>query len=359
MMENPVNIAVVGLGRIGEFHALHANEVARTTRGCRLAALVDTDVDKAERLREALGSDARVFAAPEGLIEAEVANASVVATPTALHRRHAAALTAAGQRVLLEKPMTEGLEADRDFVDHLGRSTPKALVLAFQRRFDRPLLRSREIVQSARIGRVFKAVSILEDSAPPPLGFDSPGMFEDMAVHNVDEVMWLLDAVPHSAVSIGNRLYGHRASGAGEDFDDGLIYLWFPGEAAGEVHVSRNHVSGYRTETWVFGEEGFVHVGNFDSNKREIAVEAYGRSEVLAREVYRMRDYGRPVPEFVDRFGPAYKAELEHFIGCCLAGSPFGVDQYDGLAAMEVIDAAAGAAIMAESRGSVAPLTRR
>ena len=33
-----------------------------------------------------------------------------------------------------------------------------------------------------------------------------------------------------------------------------------------------------------------------------------------------MRDYGRPVPEFVDRFGPAYRAELAHFIEQCRRG---------------------------------------
>ncbi|MNC94239.1 Inositol 2-dehydrogenase/D-chiro-inositol 3-dehydrogenase [compost metagenome] len=58
--------------------------------------------------------------------------------------------------------------------------------------------------------------------------------------------------------------------------------------------------------------------------------------------------YDQPVPEFVDRFGLAYQAELAHFVDCCLLDKPFGVDQNDGLAAMEVIDAAVGSLLRPE-----------
>jgi predicted dehydrogenase len=52
-----------------------------------------------------------------------------------------------------------------------------------------------------------------------------------------------------------------------------------------------------------------------------------------------MRDYNRPLPEFVDRFGAAYKAELSAFIECCRNGSPFPTTHRDGLNAQEVISA--------------------
>ena len=52
-----------------------------------------------------------------------------------------------------------------------------------------------------------------------------------------------------------------------------------------------------------------------------------------------MRDYQRPLPEFVDRFGAAYKAELSAFVECCRAGAPFPATHRDGLRAQEVIAA--------------------
>jgi predicted dehydrogenase len=55
--------------------------------------------------------------------------------------------------------------------------------------------------------------------------------------------------------------------------------------------------------------------------------------------VFPLRDYGGPVPEFIDRFGPAYRAELADFVERCVTDQPFTVDQNDGLRAMEILDA--------------------
>jgi len=109
-----------------------------------------------------------------------------------------------------------------------------------------------------------------------------------------------------------------------------------------QVQVSRNHVSGYRVETILFGGEGQIHVGRFEGKPFEVLVEAYGRrgrTEPLAHRGFPMRNYGRPLPEFVDRFGAAYKAELAAFIECCRAGTPFPVTHRDGVRAQEVISA--------------------
>jgi predicted dehydrogenase len=58
-----------------------------------------------------------------------------------------------------------------------------------------------------------------------------------------------------------------------------------------------------------------------------------------------MRDYGRPLPEFIDRFGPAYKAEVAAFIECCRANQPFPTSHRDGLRAQQVISAGMQAVI--------------
>src|SRR6266404_4867973 len=136
-----------------------------------------------------------------------------------------------------------------------------------------------------------------------------------------------------------------------EDFDDALLYLWFGEDMTAQVQVSRNHVSGYRVETIIFGEEGQIHVGRFEQKPFDIVVEAYGRrgrTEPLAYRSFAMRDYGRPLPEFVDRFGPAYKSELAVFIDCCLAKKAFPTSHADGLRAQEVVSAGMRAVVTPE-----------
>jgi myo-inositol 2-dehydrogenase/D-chiro-inositol 1-dehydrogenase len=341
----PVRIAVIGVGRMGLVHALHAAEISAEADGCSLAALVDIDEDRvratAELLARIYAVEPRVFFTIDELLESAVSDAAIVATPTHLHRSHTSRLVEADHRILLEKPLTDSLQSDRTLVKELAEKAPEAVMLALQRRFDPPLIRAKELIREGAVGRVFKVISILEDSRPVPSGYSSPGILKDMSVHNIDEVLWLLGELPSAAVSVGSNVFSHGLSSAEEDFDDAAVYMWFPSGRAAQVQVSRNHVSGYHVETTVFGEKGQIHVGHFDQNRYEVLLEAYGRDSVIEKKTFPLRKYDRPLPEFVDRFGPAYRLELLEFVRCCQRYDPFPVDQNDGLRAMEVIDAAA------------------
>src|SRR5438552_449609 len=111
-MPEPLKIAVVGVGRMGAIHALHASELSRETGSCALAALVDADIERARRCASGLGCDVPVFSSIDELIRLGLCSATVVVTPTGSHREHAAQLIAAGHRVLLEKPLTGAFETD-------------------------------------------------------------------------------------------------------------------------------------------------------------------------------------------------------------------------------------------------------
>lgn len=337
-----MKVAVAGLGRMGAVHALHVHELARDAHACELAALVDADPERARRFAGEIGRPVPIFSSVEELAHASVCDATVVVTPTDNHREHAATLIAAGHRVLLEKPLTGTLEADREFAAELDRDHPNSLMLAFQRRFDEPLRYAKQLADSGAIGRVFKIYSALEDSNPAPNGYRSSGILPDMSVHNVDEILWLTGRTPRKALAIGSRIFSHALTTCAEDFDDALLYLWFENDLVAQVQVTRNHVSGYRVETVIFGEEGQIHIGHFDQKPFEIVVEAYGRrgrAEPLAFQRFPMRNYGGPLPEFVDRFGAAYKAELAQFIDCCKTGARFPITHRDGVRAQEVISA--------------------
>jgi predicted dehydrogenase len=355
-MSTPLRVAVAGLGRMGSIHAFHALELSQETGSCVLAALADADVNRARSFAAETGRNLPVFGSIAELAQAGVCDAAVVVTPTENHREHAATMIAAGHRVLLEKPLTGALESDREFAAELDRDHPNALMLAFQRRFDAPLMYAKELLDTGVIGRVFKIYSALEDSFPAPAGYKSGGILPDMSVHNVDEILWLTGSMPTAALAIGARIYSHGLTTCQEDFDDALLYVWFENNAVAQVQVSRNHVSGYRVESVIFGEEGQIHVGRFEQKPFEIVVEAYGRRDhtsPLARRTFVMREYDRPLPEFAARFGTAYKAELSAFIECCRSGAPFPTTHRDGLRAQEVISAGMKGML---TRGQAAPV---
>jgi predicted dehydrogenase len=244
--------------------------------------------------------------------------------------------------VILEKPLTGSLKGDSEFSAELDREAPNAVMLAFQRRFDPALAYGRELAHSGAIGKVFKIYSALEDSGPAPNGYQSDGILPDMSVHNVDEILWLTGKMPDRALAIGSRIYSHALTTCQEDFDDAALYMWFGEDLHAQVQVSRNHVSGYRVETIIFGDQGQIQIGHFDQRPHVIVVEAYGRRgavEPIARKEFPGGTAGLTAPEFVDRFGSAYRAEVAAFIDCVRRGAAFPANHNDGLRAQRVISA--------------------
>ncbi|HEX4758671.1 MAG TPA: Gfo/Idh/MocA family oxidoreductase [Terracidiphilus sp.] len=357
----PIRVGVAGLGRMGMIHALHLHELAQESDLCRLTCVSTIDRPAADRFLSISGTATPVFDDIESFAKSDLCDVTIIATNTPLHREHALMMIEAGQRVFLEKPLTGTLQGDRDFAQLLERKHPHALMLGFQRRFDAPTVYAKQLIDQDAIGRVFKIYSALEDSGPAPDGYSSPGILADMAVHNVDEVVWLSGRKPNSALAVGSRIFSHRLTTCDEDFDDALMLLDFgrqPGnELIGQIQVSRNHVSGYHGETVIYGEKGMIRVGCFNQKLFEVTVEAYGKRDAkvpIALKTFTMRRYDQPLPEFIDRYGAAYKEELRTFLECCRSGEAFPITHLDGLRAQEIVAAAMSASIQKDDMATIA-----
>ncbi|MBM3728834.1 MAG: hypothetical protein FJW40_25830 [Acidobacteria bacterium] len=356
-MDQTLALGIVGIGRMGWVHALHLLELGRETGACSLAAVVDRDPRTLERFRGETGYSGPVFESVEAYAAAGVCGASLVISPTEFHQAHAMHLVRAGHRVLMEKPLTGTLAGDLACCAELDRDYPNALMLAFQRRFDVALAYARDLANQGAVGRVFKIYSALEDSGPPPDGYQSGGILPDMSVHNVDEILWVTGRMPDRAMAIGSVLHNKHVASCQEDFDDAMLYMWFGEEILGQVQVTRNHVSGYRVESAIYGTGGQIQIGHFVQNPGEILVEAFGRrggTEPIARKVFPGGGQGGPgAPEFVERFGPAYKAEAAAFIDCVRRGAAFPTSHSDGLRAQRVIEAGMRAVVTREQGAPV------
>ena len=351
-----IRVGLVGLGRMGTIHGLHLHELEQEDSLCKLTCVSTTDRQAADNFLSLTRAAIPVFGDIDELAESDLFDVAVIATNTPLHREHALRLIRTGCRVFLEKPLTGTMDGDRELAFLLERKYPHALMLGFQRRFDKPTLFAKSLVDRGTIGRIFKIYSALEDSGPAPNGFASPGILADMAIHNVDEVVWLSGRKPLRALAIGSRVFSHRLTTCDEDFDDGLMLLDFGDELISHIQVSRNHVSGYRGETVIYGEKGLIRIGCFRQRLLEVTVEAYGTREVkepLAFRNFEMRRYDQPLSEFIDRYGAAYKAELRKFLKCCRDGAPFPVTHRDGLRAQEIVAGAMKSSITKEDLGRI------
>jgi predicted dehydrogenase len=104
-MYEPVRLGLVGLGRMGRFHA--ANLAGRIP-GARLVRVADAAEDLARENAVRLGEVAWSTRYEE-LLEDNAVEAVVVASPTHLHAQMVEAAATAGKHVFCEKPISQDL----------------------------------------------------------------------------------------------------------------------------------------------------------------------------------------------------------------------------------------------------------
>ena len=123
MVNEPVKIAVIGIGAFGALHARTLNFLPEA----QLVAVVNRTRSKAEQLARELGVP-HVFGTVEELIGHEIAEALVIGTNTETHVEMAEAALAAGIHVLVEKPVAGNL-ADAQRLEAVSKKT-KSVAMA-------------------------------------------------------------------------------------------------------------------------------------------------------------------------------------------------------------------------------------
>jgi myo-inositol 2-dehydrogenase / D-chiro-inositol 1-dehydrogenase len=316
-MPAPVNVALVGAGLMGSFHA---EALARRIPGARLAAIVDANAEGARRLASSLGlDDLRVEPVPDGVLADPRIQAVAIATPARFHADLIAQAADAGKPVFCEKPLAHTLdEADRAIaaVERAGTF----LQIGFQRRFDRGYRRAHDLARSGALGDVHLLRSITRDPAVPrPEGPIPWAIFLETMIHDFDALRWLAGAEAVEVSAMGS------SPGWGEDprsgfLDTAVACVRFANGALGTADVSFQGAYGYDVRAEVFGTGGMAAVGD-------------GR--VDSATVYTAAGVSRAQAQwFKELFGEAYVAELAHFVACVRTGARPSVTGADGRASL-------------------------
>ena len=190
-----VRVAVCGLGNIGTVHL--ANLL--TLRGCAVSGVYDTDRKQAVARR----FDVPAYRDWPALLADRAADAVVLATPAADHRRGVLDCLEAGQSVFVEKPLAETADDARAVVAAAARSNVPVQV-GFCERFNPSFLEAKAAVP--RLGRV----ASVQSSRVAPLALSDPAWRLgplDTAIHNFDLICWLTGRRPLSVTAHAARLY--------------------------------------------------------------------------------------------------------------------------------------------------------
>jgi predicted dehydrogenase len=150
----------------------------------------------------------------------------------------------------------------------------------------------------------------------------------------MDLVRWLMnDEIERVHTEVASLVYPELLDVG--DVDSASINLKFSGGPLGHVEVSRTAAYGYDIRCEIVGSEGTLQVGYLQQTPVTVLNKQGATHDV--------------VPHFPQRFGPAYTAQIEHFVDCLVHDREPIVTAQDARAALQ----AAIAATISQHEGRV------
>lgn len=315
-----MRIGLAGAGRIGAFHAQTlrrlpvVEQVVVTDASLPVAEAVAAD----QGLTVASDVDALLASGLDGL---------VIATATPGHAELLRRSVEAGIPAFCEKPVAATLQETVELAGLCSVSeTP--VQIGFQRRFDAGYRAAKAAVESGELGFVHTIRANTHDQAPPHAAYipTSGGIFRDCNVHDFDIIRFVTGREVETAYAIGANKGADYFSAAG-DVDTGAALLTLDDATIVLVSSTRYNGGGHDVRMEVMGEKGTVGVGLDHS----LAV--------------RSAEDGVDFPQgpqkwsFMERFLPAYRAEIAQFVQVAAGREPSPCTVADALEAFRTAEA--------------------
>ena len=315
-----MRIGLVGVGRIGAFHA-------QTLQGLDFVdelVLTDSDATVAREVSATLGVG---FAEDPATLLASGVDGLVIAAATPAHAPLLRQGLEAGVPTFCEKPVAATLAETLELAK-LAATSDTPVHIGFQRRFDRGYQRLAEAVRGGELGFVHTIRAATHDASPPHAAYipGSGGIFRDCNVHDFDIVRFVTGREVVSAYATGANKGAPFFAEAG-DVDSAAAVLTLDDDTLVLVSSTRYNGGGHDVRMEAHGSAGAMAVGLDDS----LAMRSAEPGEQFPP--------GPPHQSFMDRFLPAYRAELTAFAEVAAGRRPSPCTVEDALQAFRTAEA--------------------
>ncbi|WP_030812202.1 Gfo/Idh/MocA family oxidoreductase [Streptomyces sp. NRRL F-2799] len=289
-----MRIGILGLGRIGAFHAESLSALDAVTS----LVVADPVAESAKAAAERYG--AQVADSPAALLAAGV-DGLVIAAATDAHPALIRAGVTAGVPVFCEKPVARTIAEGAAVLDAV-RDSGVPIQIGFNRRFDAGFMAARAAVRSGELGKLHTVRSTTLDPAPPPAAYvaASGGIFRDCSVHDFDMIRWVTGREVTEVYAVGGNR-GAAYIGEAGDADTTSAVLTLDDGTIAVVSNSRHNARGHDVRMELLGFADSLAVGLDD------------RLPIRSAEPGVTFPSGTPHDFFMDRFTDAYRAELTAF----------------------------------------------
>jgi myo-inositol 2-dehydrogenase/D-chiro-inositol 1-dehydrogenase len=287
-----MRLGLIGLGRIGAFHA----ETLSSLDAVDKLVVVDAVPAVTERVASRFGAE--TAGSPAELLASGI-DGVVIAAATDAHPQLILAAVEAGLPVFCEKPVAGGAAEAAEVLRHCAGATVQ---IGYNRRFDPGFVAARAAVASGELGWLHTIRSTTLDPAPPPLNYlpGSRGIFRDCSVHDFDIIRFVTGREVVEAYATGSTR-GDAVFAETGDAATAAAILTLDDDTLVVVSNTRYNPRGYDVRLEVHGSRDSIAVGleeRLPLRSVEPGVTFPGQP---------------PHQHFMERFATAYRRELAAF----------------------------------------------
>ena len=315
-----MRIGLAGVGRIGAFHAATLSALDAVDE----LVVTDANLDAARALASEHGYG---LADDVASLLASGVDGFVIAAAAPAHAPLLTEAVAAGIPTFCEKPVAGTLDETIQLAK-LVESSGVPVHVGFQRRFDVGYRAARQAVASGELGFIHSVRAMTHDQSPPHASYipTSGGLFRDCSVHDFDIIRYVTGHEVASVYATGANKGADFFAEAG-DVDTAAAVLTLDDGTLVSVTATRYNGGGHDVRMEVAGVKGSVGVGLDHS--------------LAVRSVEPDVDFPRGPQDwsFMERFLPAYRAELTAFFDVAAGRTPSPCTVGDAVQAFRVAEA--------------------
>ena len=297
MGKNLINIALFGLGRIGQMHA--RNLVNHPEFNLKYVF----DIDK--KLSKKLSNKYKCLSisSPEIAFKDKNIKSILIATSTPTHIKFISEAAKYKKVIFCEKPLDLDLEKINKCKKNIKKFKPK-IQIGFNRRYDPGHNSLKFDLEKGKIGKLEKIIITSRDPAPPPLRLlkKSGTIFKDMMIHDFDLARFYLNKDEFNFVFATGSNISDKRFYKYKDFELATCVMKSKKGVQCIITNSRHCSFGYDQRVELFGNKGMI----ISDNKRNLETTLYSRKSTNIK---------KPLMYFfIERYDEAYKLQLNDLV---------------------------------------------
>lgn len=314
-----VNLGIIGVGRMAK---VHIHNILTGIPEAKIKAVADPYMNsETEKWLKDKGIN-EAYLDYKKILDDPAIDAVMICSSTDTHAQISMEAITAEKHTFCEKPIDRSYEKILPLIELLKEKKNIKYQVGFNRRFDHNFSALRKVVDSGKLGDLHFLRICSRDSVTPPESYVriSGGIFLDMMIHDFDLVRYLSKSEVEEVYAVGKVLIHQYFADAG-DVDTAVVTLNLKNGALAVIDNSRKAVYGYDQRAEIHGSRGYAELENDFKN----SIKVFTADGISA---------AGPIWDTLERYIPAYIAEVRSFIDVIEQDKEPKVNVNDGLQAI-------------------------